>query len=277
MPLVASTVLAYAAGLLAGIGNALTWSACAMAAVLFLAGRARDRLALVAIGVGGLAAGHVTAETERRCAARALMAPRWTVVLEADASPGAFVRARHDCGAVTRLVVVDGAAPAGARVVASGEASRGRAGLLMTDATLHQVAGPSLAPRWRSEIGRGIDRAFGPRAPMVRALLIADMRELSPNVRERFAASGLSHMLSVSGLHVGLIAAAVLLLAQVAGVGRVRAELFAAVLTAAYVLLIGAPLPAVRAALMLGAVSLSRTVQRPTSAWAVLAVGAGLP
>ena len=277
MPLVASAVTTYAAGLLAGIGDAPGWSLLAMAVVILFASQPRDRLALVAVGVGGLAAGHVTAETERRCVTRELAAREWTVVLESDASPGAFLRARHDCGSVSRLAVVSGTAPAGARVVATGDATRGRPGMLMTGATLRQVAAPSLAPRWRAEIGRGIDGIFGAHAPLVRALLIADMRELSPSVRERFAAAGLSHMLSVSGLHVGLIAAAVLLLAQVAGVGRVRAESFAALLTAVYVVLIGAPLPAVRAALMLGAVSLSRMVQRPTSAWAVLAVGAGLP
>ena len=277
MPLVASAVTTYAAGLLAGIGNAPGWSLLAMASVIVLASLPRDRLALVAVGVGGLAAGHVTADTERACAARELVAQQWTVVLESDASPGAFVRARHDCGSVSRLAVVDGNAVAGARVAATGDVTRGRTGLLMTDAAVRQVDAPSLAPRWRARIGRGIDGIFGVHAPLVRALLIADMRELSPSVRERFAAAGLSHMLSVSGLHVGLIAAAVLLLAQVAGVGRTRAEVFAAVLTAAYVVLIGAPLPAVRSALMLGAVSLSRMVQRPTSAWAVLAVGAGLP
>jgi competence protein ComEC len=49
------------------------------------------------------------------------------------------------------------------------------------------------------------------------------------------------------------------------------------VVTALYVAVIGAPLPAVRAAAMLGALSLSRAVQRPTSPWAVLAMGVGLP
>lgn len=267
----------YAAGLLAGIGSAPGWSLCAGVAVLLLTGQARDRLALLAIGVGGLAAGHATGESDRACGARESTARQWMVVLEAEASPGAFVRIRFGCGITGRLAVVEGTAPAGAGVIAAGNVTRGRAGLLMTGAVLRQVTGPGLARRWRARIGRGIDGIFGSHAPMVRALLIADMAELSPNVRDRFAAAGLSHMLSVSGLHVGLIAAAVLLLAQVSGVGRGRAELFAAVLTAAYVVLIGAPLPAVRAALMLGAVSVSRMVQRPTSAWAVLAIGAGLP
>lgn len=278
MPLVASAVLAYAAGLLAGIGDALGWSVGALALVIMLGARPRrDRLALLALGVGGLGAGHATAERERSCAAREGVRRDWLVSIEADASPGAFVRGRLGCGLTVRVAVASGAAPSGARIRASGNVGRGRYGLLMTGATVYPVAAPGAAARWRSAIGRGLDRTFGEHAPLARALLIADMRELAPGVRERFAAAGLSHMLSVSGLHVGLIAAAVLLFAQILGVGRVRAELSAAVLTALYVVLIGAPLPAVRSALMLGAVALSRLVQRPTSAWAVLAVGAGLP
>jgi competence protein ComEC len=111
----------------------------------------------------------------------------------------------------------------------------------------------------------------------VRALLIADMNELSPTMRTRFSAAGLSHMLSVSGLHVGLIAAAIGLLAQIARVSRARGDLVVVSITAVYVLVIGAPLPAVRAAAMLAITSLSVAVQRPTSSWAALAVGAGLP
>ena len=46
----------------------------------------------------------------------------------------------------------------------------------------------------------------------VRALLIADQRAIDPAMRDRFAAAGIVHMLSISGLHVAIIAAAVRLL-----------------------------------------------------------------
>jgi len=131
--------------------------------------------------------------------------------------------------------------------------------------------------RWRAAIGRGIDARFGADAPLVRALLIADMRDLSPTLRARFAAAGLSHMLSVSGLHVGLIAMAIALLAQVIGATAGRSAFLVVLVTGAYVLVIGAPAPAVRAAVMLAAYSLGRAAQRPTSPWAVLGVGALLP
>ncbi len=278
MPLVTATVLVYAAGLLSGFGGALVWFVPAIALVVWQGAQAvRDRIALVAIAVSGFATASVLRDAEAACFARLATASVWNAQLLADAAPGAFVPARHDCGVILRLSVVRGRAPAGSRVRVSGDATRGRGAILVMDAALRRTRGPNFLARWRATIGRGIDARFGSDAPIVRALLIADMRELSPTVRDRFSASGLSHMLSVSGLHVGLIAVAVSLLAQIIGLTRKRADLFVVSLTAFYVLVIGAPLPAVRAAVMLGAASLSVAAQRPTSAWAVLAVAAVVP
>lgn len=278
MPLVTAAVLAYAAGLFTGFGGAFIWTAAAGALVVWRGARAaRDRLALCALAVAGFAfAGNARAASER-CRERLLRDRAWEVTLEGDAEPGAFVRARHECGVAVRLAVVGGHARSGARVTTAGSAARSRDGLLVTDAVLRVSHGPGLFSRWRAAIGRGIDERFGADAPLVRALLVADTRDLSPTLRDRFAAAGLSHMLSVSGLHVGLIAAGVLLLTELARLSRGRADMVVVVVTALYVAIIGAPLPAIRAAAMLAAVSLSRAVQRPTSPWAVLAVGVGLP
>ena len=277
MPLVLAAALAYAAGLLAGFGRAPLWMTATAALVSwFGAARARERIALAALGAAGLAIGTLTAATDANCEDRLLSADSWEVVLGLDAAPGDFVRAEHACGVTMRLAVREGSAAAGSRVLVRGEAMRGRWGLLITNAAVEPTRAPGVLPRWRAAIGRGIDARFGAHAPLVRALLIADMSELSPSVRERFAASGLSHMLSVSGLHVGLIAAAVMLLAQVAGLRRAAANVVIVLVTGCYVLVIGAPLPAVRAAAMLGIVALSQATQRPTSPWAALAAGGGL-
>src|SRR5207247_1858353 len=55
-------------------------------------------------------------------------------------------------------------------------------------------------------VGRA-DTLFGARAPMVDALVIARRTGLDPDVRERYAQAGLAHLLAISGLHVGFIAA----------------------------------------------------------------------
>jgi competence protein ComEC len=84
-------------------------------------------------------------------------------------------------------------------------------------------------------------------------------------------------MLSISGLHVAVIAAAMELLFQVARMPRRAALLGAVAATGVYVAVIGAPPPALRSAGMLGVAMLSRLVQRPTSPWAAWAIGAFFP
>jgi competence protein ComEC len=129
----------------------------------------------------------------------------------------------------------------------------------------------------RARAGRVIDRDFGKDAPIARALLIADQSQLDLRIRDDYAAAGIVHMLSISGLHVAVIAGAMLLAFQVVGAGRRPALIGSVVLTGVYVLIIGAPPPAVRSALMLSAGAISKLLQRPSSQWAALAVGAFVP
>ncbi|HWL40597.1 MAG TPA: ComEC/Rec2 family competence protein, partial [Gemmatimonadaceae bacterium] len=131
--------------------------------------------------------------------------------------------------------------------------------------------------RIRASAALKIDRVFAGDAPMARALLIADQREIPAEMRDRYAAAGLVHMLSISGLHVAVIASAMELLFQVARLSRRAALLGAFVATAIYVTIIGAPPPAVRSAAMLGVTMVSRLSQRPSSPWAALAIGAFAP
>ena len=131
--------------------------------------------------------------------------------------------------------------------------------------------------RVRARAARSIDRTFGDDAPLARALLIADQRQIPTEMRDRYAAAGLIHMLSISGLHVAVIASAMELLFQVGRMSR-RASLLGAFLaTGLYVAVIGAPAPALRSAAMLGVSMTSRLTQRPTSPWAAWAIGAFVP
>ena len=131
--------------------------------------------------------------------------------------------------------------------------------------------------RIRTRAGRSIDKTFADDAPLARALLIADQRQIPTEMRDRYASAGLVHMLSISGLHVAVIAAAMELLFQVARMSRRVALLGAFVATGLYVAMIGAPAPALRSAAMLGVAMISRLAQRPTSPWAAWAVGAFIP
>ncbi len=135
--------------------------------------------------------------------------------------------------------------------------------------------------RWftqrREHAGRIIDRDFGGDAPLVRALLIADTKELPLDLRDRFASAGLVHILSISGLHVAIIAEAVALLLGALRAGPRLAPALTVLVIAAYVAMIGAPPPAVRSAAMLAVTVVTRALQRPVSPWAALALGAAAP
>ncbi len=137
--------------------------------------------------------------------------------------------------------------------------------------------GSAALERWRAHAGASIDTLFGTDAPLVRALLIADTGTLPSDVRDRFAAAGLVHILSISGLHVAIIAEAMLLIFQVGRLRRTPARWVAFGLTALYVAAIGAPPPALRSATMLGVATACRALGRPVSPWAVLAMGAAIP
>jgi len=126
----------------------------------------------------------------------------------------------------------------------------------------------------RDHIAARSARLFGSRAPLVDALVIARTVELDPEIRERYARSGLAHILSISGLHVGFIAAWLGLLLRALGLGP-RARFGASTtLIAAYCWLLGLPAPATRAAVMLALDGLARLRQRVVAPRGIVAVAA---
>ena len=132
-------------------------------------------------------------------------------------------------------------------------------------------------PALRAAGVRRVDSIFVRDAPMARALLLADMHLIAPEIRERWSRAGLVHLLSVSGVHVAIVAAALLLLATAMRLSSRAATLVALVATAAYVVILGLPPPAVRAGVMFGCVLIAKLRQRPSSEWSVLMLGALLP
>jgi competence protein ComEC len=175
------------------------------------------------------------------------------------------------------VLATHGVAPAGALIAVRGLAHREGGFVSFIEATVTAVAPPGLLAQWRSRMGRVIDDLYGSHAPLARALLVADEHDIAPEVRRTFADAGIIHMLSVSGLHVAVLAEAVALTVLLCGAGSRRAELVAVVVTGTFVLFVGAPAPAVRAGAMYAAMVVSRRLQRPTSPWAILTVGAILP
>jgi competence protein ComEC len=119
-------------------------------------------------------------------------------------------------------------------------------------------------------------RALLPERWMVaEALLLAQKAGLTPEMRRRWVAAGLVHLLAISGMHVGLIAGGVLLLGAAAGLPAGRARRLALLLTAAYVVFLGAPNAALRALLQAALLLVSVELQRPAEPFTLLAA-AGL-
>ncbi|MFN9999606.1 MAG: ComEC/Rec2 family competence protein, partial [bacterium] len=102
---------------------------------------------------------------------------------------------------------------AGTSVRVLARSIRTSAGLRLTDARVSErAAGRARLVVWRARLGQVIDAQFRRRAPLVRALLIADQHGIPSDVRELYADAGLIHLLSVSGMHVAFIASALLTL-----------------------------------------------------------------
>jgi competence protein ComEC len=125
-------------------------------------------------------------------------------------------------------------------------------------------------PRLRQWLADSLLSSAGTSARSIRAAELAaalslGRRDLVPaQRRDRWRASGLAHLLAVSGLHVGLVGGAVWLLVPLFGASP-RATRFAVLITLpAYAMLAGAAPSAVRAAMMgviyLGARLLGRAI-----------------
>jgi competence protein ComEC len=192
-------------------------------------------------------------------AAAAALAYHWT-------SPGHGVRLARGARAMAMTAVAVAGAVAGWSAAAAPPVV-GR----------HRPEVPALLAPLRTASIRAIERDFGADASLAKALLIADRSELPLEIRDRFSTAGLAHVLSISGLHVGIAAASIEIFARSVGVAAQRARVATIVVLGTYVLMLGAPPPALRAAAMFAAVAATRWRGRPTSPWAALAVGAALP
>jgi competence protein ComEC len=167
--------------------------------------------------------------------------------------------------------------PEGHALAVRGQAQVTPRGLALRDVDVLHVGDRDLLRASRAWAAHTIDTLFGARAPLVRALLIADQDGIPATLRDRYADAGLVHVLSVSGMHVAIIASALLTLGSLLRVSRRHTELFAMAAVILYVVTLGCPPPAVRSAVMLVVMALATRWQRPLHDWTALALGAVVP
>lgn len=118
----------------------------------------------------------------------------------------------------------------------------------------------------RSAVRRATARRFAADAPLVDALLLGERGEVPATTIQALARTGLVHLIAISGLHVGIIVAAVFALLRFSGLARPHAALICAcTLPLLYAMVVPRPSVA-RACLMATAVLLGISTGRRTSA-----------
>jgi competence protein ComEC len=116
----------------------------------------------------------------------------------------------------------------------------------------------------------------GERRAVLAGLVLGEEEAMSEELRERFRASGLYHLLAVSGQNVAFVAGGVLLIAWLLGISRLVAELGALGAIGAYVLAVGWQPSVVRAGVAGALASLAWLASRPRDRWYFLLLGAAV-
>jgi hypothetical protein len=192
VPLVMLAYLATAAGLLMGSGGEIVMWVVAggLGAALACWRRSVEAGALACLTMVGGLTGWSVAAADARCAISIERNGYATVRLREAATPRATARgiaSGDGCRVATRIRVATGDAAAGSMVHVRGTARREGARVAFSDAGVRVIDSPGLLARWRTNAGTTIDALYGERAPLARALLIADEQDISREVRSQFA------------------------------------------------------------------------------------------
>ena len=132
-----------------------------------------------------------------------------------------------------------------------------------------------LADGLRARLARSMAPGLhGERRAVLAGIVLGEDEGLSDELRTRFRASGLYHLLAVSGQNVALIAAGMLVLAWLVGLPRMAGQIGALAAIGGYVLAVGWQPSVVRAGVAGALASLAWLASRPADRWYFLLVGA---
>lgn len=119
---------------------------------------------------------------------------------------------------------------------------------------------------------------------LIKALVVGDMSGISKEIRAEFTAAGVNHVLSISGLHVGMLGLVVFFLVRSLGSFSTTlllrwnllkvATFFSFLAVLFYTALAGAMVPTVRSAIMIGVYELAVLLDREEELFASLAFAA---
>ena len=132
-----------------------------------------------------------------------------------------------------------------------------------------------VADRLRAHVESTLARGTtGERRALLAGIVLGEDSGIDAAQRDAFEASGLMHLLAVSGQNMAITAIGVVTVARVVGVGRLAGEGVAILVVLSYALAVGWQPSVVRAAVAGVLASLAWIVARPRDRWHALAVGA---
>jgi competence protein ComEC len=132
-----------------------------------------------------------------------------------------------------------------------------------------------IADRLRRRLARSIAPGLrGERRGVIEGIVLGDEQALTPELRQRFRASGLYHLLAVSGQNVALVAAGALALVWLVGLPRRFGHLAALGAIGGYVLAVGPQPSVVRAGVAGALASLAWLSARASDRWYFLLLAA---
>jgi competence protein ComEC len=132
-----------------------------------------------------------------------------------------------------------------------------------------------VSDRLRAHVAKAIAPGLdGERRAVLAGIVLGEDEGLGTELRNEFKASGLYHLLAVSGQNITFLALGVLGLAWLLGVSRLTAEVLTIGAIVAYVLAVGWQPSVVRAGIAGGLASLAWLLSRPRDRWHFLALGA---
>ena len=132
-----------------------------------------------------------------------------------------------------------------------------------------------MADRLRASVAAAVaSGASGERRAVLLGIVLGEDEGLDSSLRNAFRASGLYHLLAVSGQNVALVAGGVLLVAWLLGIPRLAGEVGALAAIGGYVLAVGAQPSVVRAGIAGALASLAWICARERDRWWFLLVGA---
>ena len=133
----------------------------------------------------------------------------------------------------------------------------------------------AVADRLRARVEAALLRgASGEREAVLAGVVLGDDQAVPERLRDRFRASGLYHLLAVSGQNVALVAVGALFLARLVGVPRVLGKVGALAGIGAYVLAVGAQPSVIRAGVVGALGSLAWIAARQRDRWHFLLLAA---